>query len=39
VIAASHVNEESLESNQLRDGYFTYYPLQALKSGKGERRP
>ena len=36
VIAASQVNEESLESNQLRHGYFTYYLLQVLKSGKGE---
>jgi uncharacterized caspase-like protein len=36
VIAASQVNEESLESNQLRHGYFTYYLLQALKNGKGE---
>ncbi len=36
VIAASQVNEESLESNELRHGYFTYYLLQALKSGKGE---
>jgi uncharacterized caspase-like protein len=36
VMAASQVNEESLESNQLGHGYFTYYLLQALKSGKGE---
>jgi uncharacterized caspase-like protein len=36
VMAASEVNEESLESNQLHHGYFTYYLLQALKSGKGE---
>jgi len=36
VMAASQVNEESLESPQLGHGYFTYYLLQALKSGKGE---
>ena len=36
VMAASEVNEESLESSQLGHGYFTYYLLQALKSGKGE---
>jgi len=35
VMAASQNNEESLESNQLHHGYFTYYLLQALKSGKG----
>ena len=35
-MAASQVNEESLESGQLGHGYFTYYLLQALKSGKGE---
>ena len=29
-------DEESLESNELHHGYFTYYLLQALKSGKGE---
>ncbi len=34
VMAASEVNEESLESSQLHHGYFTYYLLQALKSGK-----
>ncbi|MGB7266285.1 MAG: caspase family protein [Terracidiphilus sp.] len=36
VMAASQVNEESLESNQLGHGYFTYYLLQVLKNGKGE---
>jgi len=36
VMAASEVNEESLESNQFGHGYFTYYLLQALKKGKGE---
>jgi uncharacterized caspase-like protein len=36
VMAASEVNEESLESSQLHHGYFTYYLLQALKNGKGE---
>jgi uncharacterized caspase-like protein len=35
VMSASQNNEESLESNQLRHGYFTYYLLQALKNGKG----
>lgn len=35
-MAASQVNEESLESNQLGHGYFTYYLLQALKKSKGE---
>lgn len=35
VMAASQVNEESLESSQLHHGYFTYYLLQALKNGKG----
>ncbi len=36
VMAASEVNEESLESNQLHHGYFTYYLLQVLKNGKGQ---
>ena len=36
VIAASEVNEESLESSQLHHGYFTYFLLQALKSSKGQ---
>ncbi len=36
VMAASQVNEESLESNQLGHGYFTYYLLQALKQSKGQ---
>jgi uncharacterized caspase-like protein len=35
VMSASQNNEESLESNQLRHGYFTYYLLQALKNGNG----
>jgi hypothetical protein len=35
VMAASQVNEESLESDELRHGYFTYFLLQALKDGKG----
>jgi uncharacterized caspase-like protein len=35
VMSASQNNEESLESDQLRHGYFTYYLLQALKNGKG----
>jgi hypothetical protein len=36
VMAASEVNEESLESSQLHHGYFTYYLLQVLKTGKGQ---
>jgi len=36
VMAASQVNEESLESNQLGHGYFTYYLLQVLKNDHGE---
>jgi uncharacterized caspase-like protein len=36
VMAASQVNEESLESSRLKHGYFTYYLLQALTSGKGD---
>jgi uncharacterized caspase-like protein len=36
VMAASEVNEESLESSQLKHGYFTYFLLQALKNGKGQ---
>jgi uncharacterized caspase-like protein len=35
VMAASQVNEESLESDELRHGYFTYYLLQTLKNEKG----
>jgi hypothetical protein len=35
VMAASQVDEESLESDELRHGYFTYFLLQALKNGKG----
>jgi hypothetical protein len=35
VIAASQANEESLESDSLRHGYFTFYLLEALKSAKG----
>ncbi len=35
VMSASQVNEESLESDELRHGYFTYFLLQALKSDKG----
>ena len=34
VLSASQVDEESLESPALRHGYFTYFLLQALKSGK-----
>jgi uncharacterized caspase-like protein len=35
VMAASQVDQESLESGELHHGYFTYYLLQALKNGKG----
>lgn len=35
VLAASRSDEESLESAKLGHGYFTYFLLQALKSGKG----
>jgi len=35
VMSASQVNEQSLESDQLKHGYFTYYLLQALKNDKG----
>ncbi len=36
VMAASEVNEESLESSQLKHGYFTYYLLQTLEKDKGQ---
>ncbi|MFZ0339926.1 MAG: caspase family protein [Terracidiphilus sp.] len=35
VMSASQSDEASLESSQLRHGYFTFYLLQALKNGKG----
>jgi uncharacterized caspase-like protein len=35
VLAAAGVNEESLESPDLKHGYFTYFLLQALQKGKG----
>ncbi|MGB9076227.1 MAG: caspase family protein [Terracidiphilus sp.] len=35
VLTASQANEESLESGELRHGYFTYYLLDALKAGRG----
>jgi uncharacterized caspase-like protein len=35
VMAASRVDEESLESRELQHGYFTYFLLQAIKEGKG----
>jgi uncharacterized caspase-like protein len=35
VLAASQSDEESLESAKLGHGYFTYYLLQALKTGGG----
>jgi len=36
ILTASRADEESLESGQLRHGYFTYYLLDALKNGKGD---
>jgi uncharacterized caspase-like protein len=36
VLAASRVDEQSMESNDLRHGYFTYYLLQALQNTKGK---
>jgi uncharacterized caspase-like protein len=36
VMSASQVNEESLESPALKHGYFTYFLLQALKTGNGK---
>jgi hypothetical protein len=35
VMTASQADEESLESGEFQHGYFTYYLLEALKSGKG----
>ena len=35
VMSASRVDEESLESPALKHGYFTYFLLQVLKTGKG----
>jgi hypothetical protein len=35
VMAASRVDEESLESRELEHGYFTYFLLQAITAGKG----
>jgi len=35
VMAASRVDEQSLESRELQHGYFTYFLLQAIKDGKG----
>jgi len=35
VIAAARSDEESLESDDLHHGYFTYFLLQALKANKG----
>lgn len=35
VMAASQVDQESLESSELHHGYFTYYLIQALTNGKG----
>ncbi len=35
VMTASRANEESLESAELKHGYFTYYLLEALKRGNG----
>jgi uncharacterized caspase-like protein len=36
ILSAAQVDEESLESPALEHGYFTYFLLQALKSGKGQ---
>ncbi|MGC1463220.1 MAG: caspase family protein [Terracidiphilus sp.] len=36
VMSASQVDEPSLESPALKHGYFTYFLLQALKTGKGQ---
>ena len=36
VMSASQMDEESLESPALKHGYFTYFLLQALKTGKGD---
>jgi hypothetical protein len=36
VMSASQVDEQSLESPALKHGYFTYFLLQALKTGKGQ---
>jgi uncharacterized caspase-like protein len=35
VLAASRVDQESLESDALQHGYFTYYLLKTLREGKG----
>ena len=35
VIAAARSDEESLESPELRHGYFTYFLLQAIKANNG----
>jgi len=35
VMAASQVDEQSLESAELKHGYFTYFLLQAIKDSKG----
>lgn len=35
VLAASRANEQSLESPELKHGYFTWYLLQALQQSKG----
>jgi hypothetical protein len=35
VMTASQADEASLESGEFQHGYFTYYLLEALKSGKG----
>jgi uncharacterized caspase-like protein len=35
VVAAARSDEESLESDSLQHGYFTYYLLQSMKANKG----
>jgi Caspase domain len=36
VIASSQVGEQSFEDDDARNGYFTYYLMQALKKSKGQ---
>jgi uncharacterized caspase-like protein len=37
VLAASRVDQESLESDKLQHGYFTYFLLQVLRESKGRQ--
>ena len=36
VIASSQVGQKSFENDEAKNGYFTYYLLQALKKSKGQ---